>query len=99
MSASHLCVLWQVKNSMHSLGVMVPGLLLICQVSIGLWQGQKPPDGAQVFPKSTVFWAWILLSPKQFTEPTLEKKMRKNAVVIQGPGFRRAVGKYTFSGK
>lgn len=73
-SGSYLCVLWQVEDSVQPLGVMVPGLLLVCQVSVGLRQGQKPPNGAQVLPESAVLWTGILLPPKQFTQPTLEQR-------------------------
>lgn len=77
MSAAYLCVLRQVEHGVHSLGVMVPGLLLVRQVSVGLRQGQKPPDGAQVLPQSAVLWAGVLLPPKQLTQPTLETVMEK----------------------
>lgn len=62
---------------MQSLGVMVPRLLLVRQVSVGLWQGQKPPDGAQVLPQSAVLWAGVLLPPKQLAQPTLERRPRQ----------------------
>lgn len=74
MPASYLCVLWQVEDGVQPLGVMVPGLLLVRQVSVGLWQGEKPPDGAQVLPQSAVLWAGALFPPKQLTQPTLEKR-------------------------
>lgn len=59
---------------MQPLGVVVPGLLFISHVSVGLGQGQKPPDGAQVLPQGAVLWAGVLLPPKQLTQPALENK-------------------------
>lgn len=74
MPVSYLCVLWQVEDGVQPLGMMVPGLLLICQVSVSLWQGEKPPDSAKVLPQGAVLWAGALLPPKQLTQPTLEKR-------------------------
>lgn len=59
---------------MQPLAVMVSGLLLVRQVSVGLRQGEEPPDGAQVLPQSAVLWAGVLLPPQQLTQPTLEQR-------------------------
>lgn len=62
---------------MQPLAVVMSGLLLVRQVSVGLWQGQKPADGAQVLPQGAVLRAGVLLPPKQLTQPTLEDDNRK----------------------
>lgn len=62
---------------MQPLAVVMSGLLLVRQVSVGLWQGQEPADGAQVLPQGAVLRAGVLLPPKQLTQPTLEDDNRK----------------------
>lgn len=75
-SGSYLWVLWQVEDGVQPLGVVMSGLLLVRQVSVGLRQGQKPPDGAQVLPEGAVLRAGVLFPPKQLTQPTLEDRQR-----------------------
>ncbi len=77
LSDPYLCVLRQVEDGVQPLVVMVSGLLLVGQVSVGLLQSQKPPDGAQVLPQGAVLWAGVLLPPKQLTQPTLKKRHRQ----------------------
>ena len=74
MCGSYLCVLWQVEDGVQPLRVMVSGLLLVRQVSVGLRQRQEPPDSAQVLPQGAVLWGWVLLPPEQLTQPALEKR-------------------------
>lgn len=71
-SGPYLRVLRQVEDGVHPLRVMVSGLLLVREVSVGLRQRQKPPDGAQVLPQGAVLRARVLLPPEQLTQPALE---------------------------
>lgn len=73
---TNLCVLRQVEDGVQPLCVVMSGLLLIRQVSVGLRQSEEPPDGAQVLPQGAVLRAGILLPPKQLAQPALQVKQR-----------------------
>lgn len=58
---------------MQSFRLMVPGLLLIGDVSFILWKCQKPSNSAKVFPQSSVLWTGVLFPPEQLTQPALHR--------------------------
>lgn len=57
------------------LTLLLSGLFLVDQVSVGLRQLQEPPDGAQVLPKRPVLGAGALSPSEQLAQPTLEEQM------------------------
>lgn len=67
---------------MQSFRLVVPGFLFIGDVSVSLWERQKPSNSAKVFPQSTVLWAGVLFPPEQLTEPTLQRGQKMEEEVI-----------------
>lgn len=54
---------------------------------------QEAANGAEILPKGAVFWAWVLLPAKQFTEPALERRRScelglLSAEQLCGPGLQ-----------
>lgn len=64
----------ELDNVLHTLAVVVPGLLLVDHIPLVLRQVQEPTDGAEVLPEGAVFWAGVFFPAKQLTQPALQGK-------------------------
>lgn len=59
---------------LHTLAVMMSGLLLIDHIPLMLRKVQEAANGAEVLPEGAVFWTWVFFPAKQLTEPALQQE-------------------------
>lgn len=58
---------------LHTLAVVVSGLLLIDHIPLMLGKVQEAANGAEVLPKGAVFRAGVFFPAQQLTQPALQQ--------------------------
>lgn len=58
---------------LHTLTVVMSGLLLVDHIPLMLGKVQEAANGAEVLPKGAVFRTWVFFPAKQLTQPALQR--------------------------